>query len=385
MKTAVAIARAISDREQRNATLKALRNRLAKFESRAGTDHERRRVREAVRKHRTVTRAASAAKPGAAKPSAAKLCRKKARTAKPDAKTSRHLPCNCCGRRKAKCTCFTKSRGLEIASSFKRKVFRPIPAQVQKSRIQTWRDTGDMPAYMRQIGWTPTMRYSWLFPIAFVWRHFSNEQFWAALQNIGAVLQNQPPDFARMEKVMRAFEAKGVSYHGGIFFSGSSLTKYCYGNAGKLAKLITCTANQDFITREILALKVMWHVASNMKRDYDSLQRNPTRQCWKVCTEKFLAALQAHTRGIFAHYSLKICLDGVLLSQPCLEALVSWWPMMCPAYENELPKLYPKCRKKQGDLFLAACHFHQCLKASFPKFYLKDSLAQTCWMERGVT
>ena len=78
-----------------------------------------------------------------------------------------------------------------------------MPA-IAQSRIQTWRDTRDMPGYMRQIGWEDSMRYSWLFPIAFVWRHFSNEEFWTALQKKKAVLQNQRPNFACMENKMRS-------------------------------------------------------------------------------------------------------------------------------------------------------------------------------------
>ena len=154
--------------------------------------------------------------------------------------------------------------------------------------------------------------------------------------------------------------------------------------AAKPSKWQKCDASQDFITKEILALKVMWHVASNFKRDYDSLQRYPTRRCWTKCTKDVLAALHEHTIGIFADYSLKIALDGVLLSQPCLQRVVSWWPMGCTAYKNTLPTLYPGCGKDQDNLFLAGCHYHQRLKASFPKFFLNDSLAQTCWMERGV-
>ena len=402
-----AIAQSIDDRKQRNATLAASGDPLAKFQARSPADDERRRVREAVRKHRASKRAAkgtqrkrpntlrSALKPKTRHSSAKALRRKRPNIPRSVAKPtqwkrqkkpmSRHIPLNCCGRRKQRCICFTKGRGLEISRSFKHKKFDSLPPQVLKSRIQTWRDTGDMPGYMRQIGWRASMRYSWLFPIAFVWRHFDNEEFWDALQTIGAVLQNQPPNFALMEQVMRAFQARNVPYHGGIFFSASALTKYRYGSAAKPAKWQECEATQDFITKEILALKVMWHVAISFKQVYDSLQRNPTRQCWRAATEKFLAALQEHTKGIFAAYSLKIALDAVLLSQPCLETVVSYWPMECTAYMNELPKLYPNCRKKQDDLFLAGCHFHQRLKASFPKSFLRDSLAQTCWLARGVT
>ena len=220
-----------------------------------------------------------------------------------------------------------------------------------------------MPGYMRQVGWNSSMRYSWLFPIAFVWRHFSNEQFWSALNDIGAVKQNETPDFARMEMVMRSFDANGISYHSGLFFSACALTHYRFGSAAKPARWQKCKVNQDFIAKEVLALKVMWHVATNRKQAYDSLQRNPSRQSWRACTEDFLAELHQHTKGCFHAYSVKISLDAVLLSQPVLEQVVSWWPMQCTAYKNKLPQLYQECRKTQRDLFLAGCHFHQCLKA----------------------
>jgi len=238
---------------------------------------------------------------------------------------------------------------------------------------------------MRQIGWSASMRYSWLFPIAFMWRHFSNEQFWSALQKLGAVKENQQPNFSLVEKVMRSFAGAGVSCHGGVFYSGSALTAYRCGNAAKLAQWRECKADEDFIAREIISLKVMWYVAGKFKQSYDTLQKQPSRQCWKACTEEFLAALQQHTKGCFAAYSVKLALDAVLLSQPRLETVVSWWPMRCTAYENKLTELYSECSRTQDDLFLAGCHFHQCLKASLPKFFLRDSLAQTCWIKRKVT
>ena len=350
-------------------------NPHARFESHEVSDENRRRARLGMRKLRM--------KKCLAKP--AKMCQKKRSAAKPASKQQRHIPRNCCGRRPENCRCFTQGRGLELAKSFKRKSFISIPKRIAKSRIQTWRDTADMPGYMRQIGWNASMRYSWLFPIAFTWRHFSNEEFWAGLMNMGAVLQNQLPDFGLIEQAMRKFKANKISYHGGVFYSGRALTRYRYGSAAKPANWEECNDKQDFIAKEILALKVMWHVAGTLESSYNSLQKQPTRESWKACTRNFLAKLHEHTTGCFSDYSLKIALDGILLSQPCLEQVVSWWPMKCSAYEGCLPELYPVCAQSQDDLFLAGCHFHQCLKVKFPKSFLRDSLAQTCWAKRGVT
>ena len=371
------IAAAIDARKQqiarRSEHRRSTNNAHARFQSIESADLERRRARQRMKKHRSKKR-----------PAAAQPARRQPSAPQPASQRQRHIPRNCCGRRSENCRCFTHGRGLEIAKSVKRKILTSTADRVAKSPIQTWRDTADMPGYMRQIGWNPSMRYSWLFPIAFMWRHFSNEEFWVGLMNVGAVLQNQPPDFGLIEQAMRSFRAKKMSYHGGIFFSGCALRRYRYGSAAKPAAWKECTGIQDFISKEILALKVMWHVAGLLQPSFDSLQRQPSRQCWKACTQGFLSQLHEHTSGCFSDYSLKIALDGILLSQPCLEKVVSWWPMKCPAYQSSLPELYPACKRSQDDLFLTGCHFHQSMKIRFPKFFLRDSLAQTCWMKRGV-
>jgi hypothetical protein len=373
-----AIAKAVECRKKRNDTVKKSNIVDAKYKSLAAEEIARRRARKAMRKARKAKHGETTA----VKRRNAKATAVKRRIGK----VSRHIPVNCCGRRNQDCVCFQRNRGLEIANSFQKKVFQPIPAKIQESDIQTWRDTGDMIAYERQITWTSGTRYSWLFPIAFMWRHFSNEQFWKCLQQIGAVRRNSVPNFDLVETAMREFEKNNVSYHGGVFYSGSVLTHYRFCSAAKPAtKWQKCCKKQDFIAREILALKIMWQVARTFKTQYVTLQRQPTRQCWKACTQDFLSALRAHTKGIFGDYSLKIALDGILLSQPSLEKVVSWWPMGCPAYREMLPALYPETRKTQDDLFLAGCYFHRLLKVTFPKSFLRDSLAQTCWTERKVT
>ena len=206
------------------------------------------------------------------------------------------------------------------------------------------------------------MRDSSPFPIAFIWRHFSNEDFSTALQKKKAVLQNQRPNFACMENTMRAFAAQGVSYHGGVFYSGSSLTQYRFPSAAESPDWSDCPESMDFIAREVLSLKIVWHVAKTFRSQFDAPQSKPTRQCWKYCTEASLEEIRHHTKGMFGDYSMKITLDGVLLSQPRLEHVVSWWPMHCPAYETTLPELYGNCTTSRQDLFLAACHFHAPIK-----------------------
>ena len=141
----------------------------------------------------------------------------------------------------------------------------------------------------------------------------------------------------------------------------------------------------DDIDRLIEATKIVWYVARLMKKDFQELQENPTRAGWQKCTQGYLQAIRARTRGMFSDYSLKKGLDAIIISQPSLERAVSYWPMLCPAYKAYLPKLYAGIRRTQAELYVAACHYHRQLKKTFPKFRLGDSLAQLCWLERGVT
>ena len=95
--------------------------------------------------------------------------------------------------------------------------------------------------------------------------------------------------------------------------------------------------------------------------------------------------LNERTDGIFGHYSMKIALDGVLVSRPALMKVCSWWPMLCSAYMSQLPHLYPGLKRNQEDLFLAACHYHRMMREEFPKMSISESLAQLCWKKRNVT
>ena len=87
------------------------------------------------------------------------------------------MPVPCCGRRKQDCRCYDSGAGLRLKESFKRSVFDTLVRAVRGSRIQTWRDTADMPQYAEQV---KCKKLTDLFPMAFMWRHFSNPHLWKA-------------------------------------------------------------------------------------------------------------------------------------------------------------------------------------------------------------
>ena len=294
------------------------------------------------------------------------------------------IPVNCCGLSWHRCTCFRAGNGQKIAASFDKVAFSSIPNKIKNSDIQYWNDTGDMSKYAEQMVSDESTTYEYLFPTAFFWRQYSNPFFWQALKDLGAIPVNSPPVWTTVRQVMELYAQEDVSCYGGLFYSGNVLQKFRYDTKEVWQCCTAC--KMSHLDGHIKGLKIVYHVAEIMKTDFQQLQKQPTRHGWRRCTEGFLSEIRARTKGLYGHYSMKITLDGVLLSQPRLEKVVSWWPMLCPAYKSALPILYPcvSC-SDEAELFLAACHYHRQVKNHLRKFQLKESLAQLCWIERGVT
>ena len=294
--------------------------------------------------------------------------------------THRNAPVACCGRRKESCHCYDSGTGLTLRKACKKAVINALVRRVRKSPIQTWRDTADMSEYAKQI---KCKKLKHLFPTAFMWRHFSNKHLWEALVKNGAVKHDGPPSWALVRSTLEIFVLHNQPVHGGFFYSGNILRKYRFCTTGTWTDCKA--AGMGRIETEVVALRIVWRVARKMQGALDSLHSNPTRIAWRRCTETFMNELNERTDGIFGHYSMKLALDGILVSRPALMKVCSWWPMLCPAYMSELPHLYPGLKRKQEDLFLAACHYHRMMRENFPKMSISESLAQLCWKKRNVT
>ena len=295
-----------------------------------------------------------------------------------------NMRCFLCGRHKNRCPCFTTGRGKEIAESFQQKIFDEIPPKVKNSDIQTPLDTKDMTAYIRQVN--HNMKFEHLWPTAYTWRHFSNEFFWQALMDAGAVPTNDEPDWSKVRKIMTIFQDQGKSWFGGVFYSGNVLLKfrYCDFSAEQPDKIPWTNCAEEGMTsidKEIQGLKLVYYVARSLQNTYRALQGQPDRSLWKHATETFMKRISLCTHGMFGDYSMKIALDGILLSVPQLEHVVCWWPMLCTAYKKHLPKMYPEAAQtSQNDLMHAGVHFHRQLQKHFRRMKFKCALAQTCWI-----
>ena len=294
---------------------------------------------------------------------------------------NRNQPTFCCGRRRQRCICATTGRGLEIAQSFSKRQSDKLYASYQSSPIQTFLDVPDMAAYSEQVD--ASMPYTLLWPYAFMWRFFSNPEFWRALMLIGAVSSQGPPVWSLVTQVMAEFEKHPkVSFASGLFYSGHLLQKYRYDPA---KDWLICDASMSRIDRHIKGLQVMWYCCDLLKVYLDELHIEPTRAGYRACTAGLCEHLRIRVGGLFGHYAIKIFLDAVFVSQPSLKKVCCWFPMLCPAYQSMLPLVYTAVdAHSQEDLWVAACQLYERFCRRGSRLSLPDVLAQLCWLKRGV-
>ena len=126
----------------------------------------------------------------------------------------------------------------------------------------------------------------------------------------------------------------------------------------------------------------MWRALP--KEELTAFARQPTRDTYKRALETFQHRLYGKTgltKGKFNDYAVKVMLDGLTVNGTVSKHVISSWPMKCPAYKAQLIILFPGIKPSQ--FYRAACYLHRLIYAKH-HFALPDTLAQLCWLERGI-
>ena len=171
---------------------------------------------------------------------------------------------------------------------------------------------------------------------------------------------------------------KGAPCHGGMF-----RTPIMKSYRNSASEEFTSIEHLPTPGRETLAYKTMWKALP--RTELTAFSEQATRDTFKNAVEKFTKNLygkEGLTKGKFNDYSVKCMIDALLVNDTVNRNVISTWPMQCPAYKSQLPKLFPGIKPAQ--FYKAACFMHRLIYAKH-RFHLGDSLAQLCWIERGLT
>lgn len=258
-----------------------------------------------------------------------------------------------------------------------RSLLKKITTRITEAKILTSKDTADLPHFLKS--YPPhrraPMHYKW--GIAMLWRCFSNPHTWSCLKKCGAIPPARQPRWDRVQKVLTEYERAGAPSHSGLFRT-TTLTEY-RTSANKNFTSVTHLTSPE---RETLAYKTMWLALP--RKELSTFAQQPTRATYKNALETFQDKLYGKnglTKGKFNDYAIKCMLDALLVNNTVSRHDISTWPMQCPAYKTQLPKLFPGIKPRQ--FYRAACYMHSLIYAKH-HFQLAESLAQLCWIKRGV-
>ena len=96
------------------------------------------------------------------------------------------------------------------------RAFGNVQKHIANADILTFRDTVDMPEYLRQCPRRASESMLYWRRMAFLWRSFSNPILWQALLDYGAVTPAKEPDWKKLETVLRRFIENGLPVGGGM-------------------------------------------------------------------------------------------------------------------------------------------------------------------------
>ena len=113
----------------------------------------------------------------------------------------------------------------------------------------------------------------------------------------------------------------------------------------------------------------------------DLYDAQPSRDLWKAIMVTWLEHVHKMCTGCFNDYYLKCTLDRLLAIRKIDHGTISWWPTMCPAYQEWFKRLYPGKDLSSEERFQVLCKTYITLN-QYKTCTFAEALAQTCWLEK---
>ena len=112
----------------------------------------------------------------------------------------------------------------------------------------------------------------------------------------------------------------------------------------------------------------------------DLYEAQPSRDLWKAIMVTWLEQVHRMCTGCFNDYYLKCTLDRLFAIRKIDHGTISWWPTMCPAYQEWYKRLYPGKNLSPEEKFQVLCTTYSTLNI-WKTCTFTEALAQTCWAE----
>ena len=134
------------------------------------------------------------------------------------------------------------------------------------------------------------------------------------------------------------------------------------------------------VARDVLACRIIG-VDAMPVAICDLYDVQPSRDLWKAIMVTWLERVHNMCKGCFNDYYLKCTLDRLLAVRKIDHGTISWWPTMCPAYQEWYKRLYPGKKLAPEEKFQVLCTTYTTLNQKMT-CTIAEALAQTCCVEK---
>ena len=278
--------------------------------------------------------------------------------------------------------------------------------------ILTPKDPKDM-AYILPVLHGCDVSFQRFIALSVLFRMYSKPETYMALCKFfdKAVPGRQDPDWDGLVRELATLYSSPQPVWGGMFYPAT--LKAARDNNGRWKRFRNLKTDHQRATRDVHVFKIVWTALckDNTTDAYLKARQRCSTTCWQgpdvqIARDAFAAwydsfydHLKQNSRGWFNDYAMKCILDvgcncSIKLTkdlQVFPDALVSKWPMNCPAYAKGIRNLLkPRVR----NLRLSSTIKYKCLmyihavlskKLGGPGVHrLPSTLAQLCWKKRST-
>ena len=322
-----------------------------------------------------------------------------------DERTSRRtkqLPC--CGRERRYCKC-----AREVEHMINDRALDKLADQAYQRNMLTKMDPQYMNFILRALHQSKLSIHGFLFH-SVLFRMYSRESTYRALGEYAGAAQpgKDEPDWLGMEAALAKLYAESDPVWGGMFYQAS--LRAAKDKTGRWRKLQAATPKQQ-AKRDMHVFTAVWAALckDESAATYMKQRQRCSSTCWKQKDVEaareaferwydcFYEHMGNHTKGWFGDYAMKCMLDvGTNCTiratkdnrQLFPDAVLSKWPVNCPAYKTGVKKLLkPKYRTKLMNAnlkykVLMYVHAKLSKRLGAAHHSVSSTLAQICWQQR---
>ena len=290
-----------------------------------------------------------------------------------------------------------------------RSAVNKLSADILKRDMLTSKDPKDMAFILPELDGAHLSIHNFIFRAA-LFRMYSKQSTYLALcKHVGAPQPNKKdPDWKSMEKALASLYAGPEPVWGGMFYPATLKAAIGANRRFKWFRNVKTPALKA--DRDIQAFKAIWaalqkndKLATYYKRR-QSLSHDSASQLVVVARDafgdwydSFYEHMTTNTKGWFGDYAMKCILDvgcnatlyGIKDSRQVFpDAVLSRWPVNCPAYTQGIKKLLKSSYKnaviRQSLKYKLLMHVHCTLskKLGAATHRVPSTLAQLCWQKR---